>query len=258
MKVVMTEDARTIVEWSYTPEDFFEEPIEVSVGTGTIVVENGAALGTFDASDFDRGAKLLSETDEALRREFLAQKVMKQETFQLTHQNFAIEYPDGRRGVQVFPGAGSAVVKGFSPAIIVHDGDGDVVSDSRAGRLAIQEAFRRNIARSAPAHPEIDAMLNSFSMSIEDEQNCFLHLYEITDRLIKIMGGKKRVEAELDKKALCRLGHLGNGTAHTASRHRGNFDAPEPVTPAQIEEGRDCARKLIESYLDYLNNPNET
>lgn len=248
----MNDDAQTFLEWNYAPPDFFEERIQIEVETGRIILEKGLARGTFEASEYARGAEFRDVMHDRLRQEFTMQQVLNQRTFTLPKPNMSREHSDGRRDITVFPETGVFRIQGHPVDTTIRDAEGKVIRDSRAERLEESRDFREKEARLDSDHPELAQMRESFRMSLEDEQNCFLHLHEITEVLVKMFGDVATARSSLGKKPWNSLGKLANKDANTASRHRGRLAPLVPVSDAQLNEGRSCARQLIQAYVEHL------
>lgn len=248
----MKDDAQTVLKWDYTPPDFFEESIQIDVETGRITLEKGLARGTFAASEYARGAEFWDEMHERLRQEFTSQQVLVHKTFTLPKPKMTREHTDGRIDQMIFGTTFKSKIQVYSSDITIRDAEGNVIQDSRAERLEERRDFREKVARFVPNHPELAQMLESFRMSVEDEQNCFLHLHEITDALTKVFGNQSTAKSTLGKIPWNTLGKLANSDANTASRHRGKLAPLVPVSDTQLDEGRFCAQQLIQAYVEHL------
>lgn len=248
----MKDTAQTILEWTYTPTDFFEASIKIVLDTGVIDVEEGKARGTFLTTEYERGAEFRDQMHERLRQDFAVQQLFSQQPFKLSKASMSREHQDGRRDVTIFAETGHLNIQTFPADILLTDAEGNVIKNSRQERLTRQGSFREQVSQYAPDHPELMRMLDSYRMSLEDESNCFMHLHEITDILAKSFGGTNAARATFGEKAWRTLGELANNDPNTASRHRGRHAHLESVSHEKLNVGRSSARQLIEAYLCYL------
>lgn len=250
----MRDEAKAVLEWEYTPSDFFEDPVQVCAGSGRISIEKGWARGSFDASEYARGADFRDKMHELLRQEFLIRQLFTQRAFKLDKPAMTREYSSGQRDVTVFVETLKLRLRTYPADITVGNAKGNVALDTRTKRLADQRDFRDKIAKLVPKYPELVRMLDSFRNSIEDEKNCFVYLDEIREALVIALGfTSKKNEAGklLGWHEWKTLGRLANGDPNSASRHRGKHVSLQLVSDEMLNAGRDCAQKLIHAYVEH-------
>lgn len=249
----MINEAVTVLEWDYTPPDFFEEPVQVILDTGTIEIDNGRARGSFNALEHSRGSESRNEIHERLRQKFMAQQLFSGCTFILDRPgNMTREHPGGGRDHTLFAEPGHGKTAGAPAHFRITDPEGVVIQDNRSEQMAEQRGYLDKIGELGPEHPKLIRMLKSFGMSVEDEQNCFVHLYEVRDILKTEFGNGGIARKTLGKDNWNNLGQLANDDPNTASRHRGGHITLQPASDKTLNAGRECARSLILAYVDHL------
>ena len=251
----MNDDARTVLEWTFEPTDLFEEPIDVEILSGSVRIEQGLARGHFPASEYDRGREFRDETHRELEPHFLGQQIITGKKLVLSPARLTREYPDGRRDTYAIMATGHFTLAGLQVGIdlVVRDKNGDVTSDTRAERIAEQAAFRAKVSYAIPGFPEIRAMAESFNKSFEDEANCFVHLYEVRDRIQKIFGGAKEAQKALNVEDDWKtIGELSNSPDNALGRHRGKGTGHKTPDQDTLRKGRDTTRRLIVAYIDHV------
>lgn len=252
----MNKDATTILEWTFEPTDFFEEIFDIEVLSASVHIAHGVASGYFPASEYEQGRKFRDEAHQQLEPHFFAQAITTGKQFVLNPARLSREYTDGRSDQTMFVETAHIKLSTTSANIdfIVRDKDGTVTSDTRAERIKEQTEFRKKLVNALPNHPEIRMMAASWSKSFEDEANCFVHLFEVLDRLKKIFVSARNAKKALDAKDdWDTIGDLSNRGDNALGRHRGmgtNHKEPDQDT---LRKSREAARRLIIAYVDNVS-----
>jgi hypothetical protein len=136
--------------------------------------------------------------------------------------------------------------------VITGDAAGNVVTDSKRNRVKEQEHFAilaLKCTKDAVAH----SLLESYNAAIKDPENALVHLYEIKDALTHKFGGEAKARSVLNivQADWSRLKCLANAAPLRQGRHRGkSVGQLRDATPAELDDARTIARKLIRAYLE--------
>lgn len=250
-------DAATVLlEWQFTPHDYFEQPITVSRQDYTLVIADGTARATIPADVFDATPSMRDTLHGELQARFLAAQLLSRSLFVLSKSSLVRVRPDGRRDIFVELESGQLRVSLGSIDVRATDRDGNVVSDSRRDRIA----RRNSLADLAGAHSRdglLAALLGSHKNSVRDPDNELVHQYEIRDALSAKFGGEQKTLSALGiaSSEWSRLGQLCNDEPLRQGRHRGKKAPLRDATHAELEEARSIARSMIEGYLRWLDTP---
>lgn len=243
---------KTIVEWVYEPSSYFEGSGIFSEKDYDIKLENGLASAILSIPQDPVPGELLQEINERLEFIFMTRQLYAHNPFKLKGFSISQIQPDGSKSVNVNLSDGVSVNSFTSQAdIIVTDKDGNVVYDSKATRIDKQfaqvESFLKNIKNDVL----IKSLLESYSRAVSDPSDELVHLYEIREALSKELGGKDKAVRLLgiSKKKWDRLGMLANMEPLEQGRHRGKHKIRRAASQQEIQEARDIARELIESYI---------
>lgn len=250
----MKNDATTVLEWTFEPEDLFEEIIDVEILSGSVRIEQGVARGYFPASEYERGAEFRDEAHLKLEHHFIAQSIIAGKQSVLSPARLSREHPDGRSDQTIFVGT-AHFVSTFSADVdfIIRDRDGNVSSDSRTDRIEQQSTFRTALVGILPDFPEIRAMVASWSRSFEDEANCFVHLYEVRDCIAANLGGVNKAKRTLNvEDDWEKIDDLSNRPDNALGRHRGKSTDHKKPNQDTLNEGRDATLRLIAAYIDHV------
>ncbi len=251
----MNDDAITVLEWTFEPTDLFEEIIDVEILSGSVHIEQGVARGHFPTSEYERGAEFRDEAHRELEPHFLGQAIITGKRLVLSPAQLTREYPDGRSDQTIF-GTTHFNLSTFPANVdfIIRDKDGNVTSDTRAERIAEQTGFRAKVVDVLPGFPEIGAMAESLNKSFEDEANCFVHLYEVRDRIQTFFDGAKEAKRALNAEDDWNtIGELSNRPDNALGRHRGKGINHKKPDQATLRKGRDATRRLIIAYINHAS-----
>ena len=238
------------LEWSYTPADFFEAPVDYAAPNYTVHIENGRVVAAF-ATDQPDG--VFPSVHDELEARFLGAQPFRNKPFQLSGYGTKRVRPDGTSVMGISVGATLHAMVG-TVDIVIRDADGNVTSDTKADRIKatneLAERAAKHISDSVAA-----ALLKSYNEAINDPPNELTHLYEIRDALSKKFGGDKNARSTLSisKDEWSRFGKLANDEPLYEGRHRGeNVGQLRHAAESELEEARTIARKMILAYLEYL------
>jgi hypothetical protein len=240
---------KTELHWSYTPVDYFEEILTVEYPSGVFEAKEGAVVLTLKHPE----QPLMDETRSMATRYVYAVFQARQ---LLTHRNFKLDGPnaihydsEGKRHFVVFPETGVFKVTGYAPDIIIRDADGNVVSDTRAERLAIEAQFIQSLAPKIAQSDTLRAMVKSFQSAMEDPDDELVHLYEIREAAEKEFRDARQ-EFGFSRSRWNQFGRLANREPIRQGRHRGK-GVTRDATDDELRFARWMARKMIEWYAEY-------
>lgn len=252
----MNDDPTTFLQWAFEPKDLFEEIFDVEILSGSVHIGRGVARGRFPPSVYERGREFRDEAHRALEPHFFGQAIIAGKRFVLNPAQLTREHPDGCSDETIFLETAQFTLSGSSATanFITRDRDGNIASDTRTERIAEQARFRTKLVEALPDFPEIRAMAESFNKSFEDEANCFVHLYEVRDRISTIFDGEKKAKKALNVKDDWRsIGTLSNEPDNALGRHRGMGSDHKRPGQEDLQKGRNATRRLIEAYIDHVN-----
>ncbi|MGE3586025.1 MAG: hypothetical protein AB7G24_14645 [Novosphingobium sp.] len=248
---VMTEIAKTVLEWTYEPKNFFEEKTTLAHADGLIEIGEGKARGEFDAVRFDEGEAFWKPMHGFLESAFLAQQIQVHLSYTLAQPALARVHPDGRRDVSLFVESAVMVMSVGTVDIIVRDANGNITSDSKAERLGKQAQFRADVGRILPHDIALKRMLQSFRNALEDRDNLLIHLYEIRETLSAEFSGEKaaREAVSVSSGDWSKFGRLANEEPLLEGRHRGKHAALRKARPDESAWTLEFGQRLIEGYV---------
>jgi hypothetical protein len=243
-------DALLTLEWSYTPADFFEAPVDYTAPNYSVHIADGRALATFT---IDQPDSVFPSVHNALEARFLGAQTVRNRPFQLSSYSTTRKRSDGSSEISI---SMSDTLHATIDAVdvVVQDAGGNVTSDTKADRIKATA----ELAELAAAHINdtvAAALLKSYNEAINDPSNELTHLYEIRDALSRKFGGDEgaRSTLKISRNEWSRFGTLANDEPLNQGRHRGKkLGQLRDATQAELAAARGIARRMTLAYLKYL------
>jgi hypothetical protein len=244
-----------ILEWTFTPPNYFEEAIEVRRNDYVMTIADGKAEARIDADVFDRDSSIRQALHNGLNDRFLAAQLLTHQPYTLSKSSMVLVDPDGKRNI--FLEMESIVCRAlvFAPDLILTDKDGNVVKDTRRDRIEKKKTVAELIQQHRVIDALLDSVLKSYQASVKDPDNELVHLYEIRDALVKKFGDSSALRTKLGitRNEWSRFAQLANDEPLRQGRHRGsNAGNLRDATEGELQEARSIARKMVETYLRSL------
>lgn len=248
----MNVDASDILEWRYTPEDFFEESFSVNWEGWDISFGSGTAKAVKSADACAPDHTMQDDLQAGVETSFRSVMVGRHKTYELSMPSLTRVHSNGRRDVTVSGTVRSVVVVAPTADVVVRDSAGNVVRDTKRERID-HERMRLEAAMRGATDPFFKKLQDSYAAAVDDPANELVHLYEILDALKKHFHGehKARRELQLTERQWEPLGRLACGEPIRQGRHRGahiNHQLRD-ATYEELTEARAIARGLIEAYM---------
>jgi hypothetical protein len=246
-----------VLEWRFSPGDYFEEPITISRSNYSMVIDGGKAKATIDGVIFDAKPSMREILHEALNDRFLAAQLISRQPYTLSKSSVTRIDSKGRRHVSVEAEPEHLKISGGVIDVRVTGKNGTVIHDSASERIKKRESFADLAEKYSANDPLVRALLKSYGASVRDPNNELVHLYEIRDALSTKFGGKQATLSTLGiaPSHWSRLGQLCNDEPLRQGRHRGeNTGALRDATESELVEVRRIGRSMVEAYLRYLEN----
>jgi hypothetical protein len=244
-----------ILEWTFSPPDYFEEAIRVERENYTMVILDGKVEARINPAAYDKEHHMRDELHNVLNDHFLGVQLFTHKPYELSESSMRRLYADGHKEITLFIKSVEEISVVGSVDFILKDKDGNVLSDSRRDRIEKKKALASLVEKYRKHDEFVDTMLAFYEASIHDPKNELIHLFDIWEALVKRFGDKKSVKTTLaisdsDRR---RLGTLANDAPLREGRHRGKkVGELRDATTTELEEARNIARKMIEAYLNYL------
>lgn len=247
-----------VLEWTYSPTDFFEEAITMEHEDYEMKIDGGRVEARMHPDIYDKRPTMRNDLHEALDYRFLSNQLLAHKPYNLSKSSESRLHEDGRRDVRVFAESVLLTCVGLSVDIQVKDKDGNIKTDTRKERLDRNKEMASLVEKHRSKDGLLGSLLKSYSHAVTNPENELVHLYEIHEAL-KTRFGKKKAPTELGVgEEWSTLQRLADDEPLRQGRHRGrNAESLRDATEAELKEARGIARGLIEGYLRYLERAGE-
>lgn len=249
-----------VLEWIYKPANFIEEKITLKGVGYTIDIEQGKVRAEVESELFDKAPEIKVSLNEIANCQLLAVQVLTFKSYTLSGPSRIRHHLDGRQEFFLEIQSCTHAVHGHAPDLIYTDANGNVVDTrrirrARTTRLADAiETFRSDQI--------LSFILNCHSLSIKDQNNEFLYLYEIQQALAYHFHPYKAVKERhaieklnFNPNRWHRLTAICNNSTISQGRHRGERGGvTRPATEQELIEVRTIVQDMIIAYLDHLDN----
>ena len=248
--------AVVVFEWSFTPPDYFEAPIEIVRDDYTLTIEHGKAEARLDFAAYEANHSIRQTLHEGLNDRFLGVQLLTHRAYELSGSTMTRLHPDGQGDVFLDVQSARHVITGQLVDLQVCDKDGNIIADSKRDRIEKKRSLGDLVSIHRASDETLTSLLRSHNAAVRDPNNELVHLYEIRDALSVKFGGDKKARSELgiSSENWARLGLLCNNEPLRQGRHRGKTGAAlRDATESELVEARRIARDMIEGYLLHLD-----
>lgn len=249
-------NAVVLLEWKFSPPDYFEEPIEISRQDYTMTIADGQVQAKIDSAIFEANPDMRQRLHDALNDRFLGVQLLTYRAYDLSRSTKTRVHPDGRKDTFLEFEPARIVFSAGTVDIQTTDKEGNVIADSKRDRIEKKKNFAELISIYRPGDLLLASLLKSQAAAVRDLNNELVHLYEIRDALSAKFGGDSatRTALGIGSAPWSRFGQLCNNEPLRQGRHRGKTgDVLRDATEAELTEARDIARAMIEAYLRHLD-----
>lgn len=244
-----------IFEWKFTPANYLEQEIAVTVDGHSMTVVDGVARAEVDSEAYASNPDVRQRLHDALNASLLGVQLVTHQPYELSKSSRVQEREDGSRGFFIECEPGNCVATWGTADLRVTGPDGEAIVDTRRDRLDKKKKLAERIVQYRSRDATLAAMIESQSRAVRDPGNELVHLFEIAEALETKFGKRKRAHDTVgvtggDWK---RFWDICNERELRQGRHRGqSLGSLRDATDAELKEARDIGRRMIEGYITYL------
>lgn len=249
--------AIVLLEWKFSPHDYFEDVIDVSRDDYAMTIADGKVEARVASAIYDANPSMRKVLQDSLNARFLGVQLLTHRAYELSNSTMTRVHPDGRRDIFIEPESACLVMSCGSVDFRVTDKDGNVISDSKRDRIERKKSLAELVATHRATDGLLTSMLRSYDAAVRDPNNELVHLYEIREALAVKFGGESgaREVLAITSPQWSRLGNLCNNEPLRQGRHRGKTGgALRDASESELTEARGIARAMLEAYLQYLED----
>jgi hypothetical protein len=251
-------DGTAVLFWSYTPRGFIERRFEIQIFEVPVVFEAGEIRATLSEAAYRANPAIRDALRNELENVLRVRQLQENSRYTLVPSHVAISRPDGSGETVIFCETLELEISLGQADIILGDGAGGAVRDTKAERIEQFEA----LAKACHSHPDdrcLAQMLRSFEHSVEDHESELVRLYEIRESAETAFGNAHgaREALRLSRREWNDLGRICNEEPLNQGRHRGKHTDRRRATDPELARARAIARRIIEAYVQHLAGRNE-
>jgi hypothetical protein len=127
--------AIVLLEWIFSPPDYFEELIEISRNDYIMIIDNGKVEAKIESSIYDINPSMRNVLHESLNDRFLGVQLLTHRPYELSKLTMARVHDDGRRDIFIQLESATLAMSVGSIDTRVTDKDGNIISDSKHDRI---------------------------------------------------------------------------------------------------------------------------
>jgi hypothetical protein len=248
-------NAVVVLEWKFSPRDYFEEVIEISRRDYTMTIADGQVHAKIDSSIYEANSDMRQKLHDALNNRFLGVQLLTHRAYDLSRSTMTRVHPDGRRDIFIEAEPFCIVASIGTVDFQATDKDGNIITDSKRDRIERKKSVAELVASHGATDTLLTSLLRSHAAAVRDPNNELVHLYEIREALSTKYGGENATRKALgiSGSQWSRFGHLCDNKLLRQGRHRGKTGgALRDATEGELTEVRGIARAMIEAYLQRL------
>ena len=130
-----------VLEWTFSPSDYFEGEIHLKRDDHNMVVTNGKVEAKIRPDAYDKNPNMRQRLHDALNDRFLGVQLLVRKPYELSDASMYRLHPDGRRDVTLFVQSGVLRMSSGTVDLVVKDKNGNVISDSKKDRIEKKQAL---------------------------------------------------------------------------------------------------------------------
>jgi len=238
-----------VVEWTYSPADYFEEPMEISNEDYNLIIKDGKVEAR---TSCDQRPQLCDQLSMELEFRFQGIQLVSNKPYELSKPS--ITCPHHHSGMRIISVSETATIS-TEVDLTITDKNGNVVADTRKERIERKQFLGDLAVKYGSIDPLAGELLLHYTKAINDRDHFLVHLYDIIEALKRQFGKEARNTLQITKTQWNGLKTLANVTPLKEGRHRARAKPSElrDATKAEWNTAMKIAAEIVEKYLTYLD-----
>ena len=241
-----------IVEWTYSPADYFEEPMEIPHEDYKLMIKDGKVEAI---TKHNPQPELCDQLSMELECRFQGVQLVSHEPFELSAPSVSCRHSNGKHTLSVKVSDGIRISDHVD--LMITNKNGSIVADTRAERIERKQFLGNLAVKYGSSDPLARELLLNYNKAMNDSNHFLSHLYDNIDTLIRDFGREQKARAKLQitKAQWSELSKLANKAPLREGRHRGLAKREElrNATKDERDTAMNIAADIVEKYLKYLD-----
>ena len=128
----------TILEWTYSPAEYFEEPVTFSKDCCQVTIQNGNIEARLTTEDFEKSPDIAKSLEASLNRRFQGTQLLTHKAYELSFSGRRCVHPDGQKDVFITPQVSRIALDAIIADIVVTRTDGSVYDSKKEASKAAE------------------------------------------------------------------------------------------------------------------------
>ncbi len=252
-----------VLEWSYTPESYFEDKFETNLSLGNdqykMVIKKGKIEVYISSSLYDNNHSVHNRIYDAINRKLKVLLLNKFEPLMISKSVLINSHSANDKKTRISYYDVVIDIRNASENIVHKDKNGNVVYDSHNVKMEKNKELIGLINRCESKDFFAISLLDCLYRATNNKSHELIHLYEVIEALSKKFGSQQsaRQSLAISRKDWSRLGEIANDLPLKQGRHAGKkINELRDVTIAELIEARQLAQRFVKAYLNYLDVDN--
>ena len=251
-KIIMTNGDKWIVEWIYSPADYFERPVEISSENYNLTINDGKVKAT---TSQDPRPYLYEQLEVELEYRLQGAQLVSKKPYKLSKHSIDCIHSNGNRTLFI---EGTSEIKVSTHAdLTIINKNGTIVANTRVERIERKKLLSNLAVKHGSSDSLAKELLLHYSKAINDRDHFLVHLYDIIEGLKRQFGKEQIVRnlLNISKAQFNTLRRLANDAPLREGRHRARTEPSElrNATTIEWDTAMNIAAEIVEKYLIYLD-----
>ena len=155
-----------LLEWTFTPCDYFEQVIKVIRDDYKLVIGSGIAQARVPAKVYDANPDIVEEIHANLKARLLGVQLVSFRPFDLSDGRRTRLHADGRKDILITPKGASMTITGFAPDVEIQTSNGEIVYSSRLQRTEQKRLIAELVAKYKATDVTLACLLDSYNHAV--------------------------------------------------------------------------------------------
>jgi hypothetical protein len=133
--VIINMEDIVILEWAFSPPNYFEEPIHIICDQYDMIIDNGKVEARIKLEVYNNDPELLNKLHNSLNYRFLGTQLFSYENYKLSDSTMYLLHPDGRKVITIISKGGVCFSGTGQIDFIEKDEKGNIIKDSKRERI---------------------------------------------------------------------------------------------------------------------------
>lgn len=251
-------DAKYIIEWKFTPKDYFKVPRHIECENYEMWISQGKVKAEVNEEDCEDVYRMMENLHSSLQSRFIAVELKTLLPFHISNPSVYKLYSDGHEHYYLQSQSISmSRLEIEKPVLQIIDENGNINSNFVNNDKENEKLITELLEKYRETNSTVKKVIISFQMASEKPKKELVYLYEVWEALRKKLGGEEAAKKILsvtkeDKK---KLAGLANNPEIRQGRHTGNqIGNTRDAKKEELQDARRVASKMIVNYLNHLES----